>query len=52
MLLHVGDLKVLQDHSAVAVGLHHVRVVVLFGTQQVQSVGDALTYCKEREQFI
>lgn len=35
VLLHVGDLQVLQDHSAVAVGLHHVQVVVLSGAQKV-----------------
>lgn len=35
MLLHVSDLQVLQNYSAVAVSLQHVCVVVLSGTQQV-----------------
>lgn len=33
--LHVGDFQILQDHSAVAIGLHHVQVVVFFGSQKV-----------------
>lgn len=32
---HVGHLQVLQDHGAVAVGLHHVQVVVIFSTKKV-----------------
>lgn len=35
VLLHVRDFQVLQDHSAVTVGLDHVQVVVFFRTQQV-----------------
>lgn len=35
VVLHVGDLQVLQDHGAVAVGLHHVLVVVFIRTQKV-----------------
>lgn len=46
MFLHMGDLQVLQHHSAVAVGLQHVRIVVVCGAQPVQTIGDALTCCK------
>lgn len=35
VVLHMGDLQVFQYHSAVAVCLHHVKVVVVFGTQKV-----------------
>lgn len=35
MFLHVSDLQVLQNHSAVAVGLHHVGIVIISGAQQV-----------------
>lgn len=48
VLQGVGDLQVLQDHSAVAVGLHHAQVVVLFGAQKVKTVGDALAYCRRK----
>lgn len=47
MFLHKSDLQVLQNYSAVAVGLQHHRIVVLFGAQQVYNIADALTYCKE-----
>lgn len=49
VILHMRDLQILQDHSAVAVSLHHVQVVVLFGVQEVQSVGDTLAYCGARK---
>lgn len=35
VVLHVGDLQIFQDNGAVAVGLHHVQVVILFGSQKV-----------------
>lgn len=51
VLLHVRDLQVLQHHGAVAVGLHHVQVVVLSGAEKVQTVGDALAYCKRKRKI-
>lgn len=35
VLLHVRDLQVLQHHGTVAVGLHHVQVVVVSGAEKV-----------------
>lgn len=35
VFVHVGDFQVLQDYGAIAVSLHHVQVVVIFGTKKV-----------------
>lgn len=49
VLLHVRDLQVLQHHGTVAVGLHHVQVVVVSGAEKVQTVVDALAYCERKK---
>lgn len=49
VLLHVSDLQVFQDHTAVAVRLHHVLIMVLSGCQKVQTIAEALACCRDKE---
>lgn len=44
VLLSVGDLQVLQDHTAVTVHPHHVVIVIIVRPQQGQLITHPLTH--------